>query len=148
MQKNTIYILLADDDEDDRNFFYDAFKEIKLNTQVKLVKDGFELMSLLKNREEIVPHILFLDLNMPRKSGMECLVEIKQLDYLKDMAIAIYSTSSSESDIEETFIKGANIYIKKPNYFDALIKTLNVVTTLNWQYQTNNLNKENFLFSI
>ena len=148
MQKDTIYIILADDDEDDRNFFKDAFSEIKLNTELKMFKDGFELMTYLNNPDIILPHILFLDLNMPRKNGIECLLEIKKLDYLKDMAVAIYSTSSSEIDIEETFVKGANIYIKKPNDFEALKKTLNVVTTLNWQYHTNSLNKENFLLSI
>lgn len=148
MQKDTIYIILADDDEDDRNFFKDAFSEIKLNTELKMFKDGFELMTYLNNPDIVLPHILFLDLNMPRKNGIECLLEIKKLDYLKDMAVAIYSTSSSEIDIEETFVKGANIYIKKPNDFEALKKTLNVVTTLNWQYHTNSLNKENFLLSI
>ena len=148
MQKETIYILLADDDEDDRIFFRDAFKEIKIKTEVKLVKDGFELMNYLKNPDITLPHILFLDLNMPRKNGIECLQEIKQLEHLKDVAVAIYSTSASENDIEQTFVKGANIYIKKPNDFEALKKTLNVVTTLNWQYHTNSLNKENFLLSI
>ncbi len=148
MQKETIKILLADDDEDDRNFFKDAFKEIKINTEVKTVNDGCELMDYLKTPDAHLPHILFLDLNMPRKNGLECLQEIKQLEHLKDVAIAIYSTSASESDIEETFVKGANIYIKKPNDFEALKKALNIVTTLNWQYHTNSLNKENFLFSI
>lgn len=148
MHKDTIHVLLADDDEDDRNFFKDAFAEIKINTSVKLVNDGVELMNYLNEEDVVLPHILFLDLNMPRKNGLECLREIKKVERLKDIAIAIYSTSASESDIEETFVKGANIYIKKPNDFQALKKTLNVVTTLNWQYHTNGLNKENFLLSL
>ncbi|WP_300570743.1 response regulator [Flavobacterium sp.] len=148
MQENTIYILLADDDEDDRNFFKDAFDEIKISTNLNMVNDGEELMDYLKQPDIILPHILFLDLNMPRKNGMECLVEIKQLDHLKNMAIAIYSTSSSEKDIEETFVKGANIYIKKPNDFNELIKTLNIATTFNWQYHTSSLNIDTFLLRI
>ena len=148
MHKDTIHVLLADDDEDDRNFFKDAFGEIKINTDVKLVKDGVELMEYLNQPDIVLPHILFLDLNMPRKNGLECLLEIKKIDRLKNIAIAIYSTSASDSDIEETFVKGANIYIKKPNDFEALKKTLSVVTTLNWQYHTNSLNKETFLLSI
>ena len=148
MHKDTIHVLLADDDEDDRNFFKDAFGEIKINTDVKLVKDGVELMEYLNKPDIVLPHILFLDLNMPRKNGLECLLEIKKIDRLKNIAIAIYSTSASDSDIEETFVKGANIYIKKPNDFEALKKTLSVVTTLNWQYHTNSLNKETFLLSI
>ena len=148
MQTDIIHILLADDDEDDRNFFKDAFEEIKIKTNVKVVNDGYELMNYLGKPDVIVPHILFLDLNMPRKNGMQCLSEIKQLDHLKDMAVAIYSTSASEDDIEETFVKGANIYIKKPNDFDELIKTLNTATTFNWQYHTNNLNRDTFLLRI
>lgn len=148
MQENTIYILLADDDEDDRNFFKDAFDEIKISTNVNVVNDGEELMDYLNQPDIILPHILFLDLNMPRKNGMECLMEIKQLDHLKNMAIAIYSTSSSEKDIEETFVKGANIYIKKPNDFNELIKTLNIATTFNWQYHTSSLNIDTFLLRI
>ncbi len=149
MQNNTIHILLADDDEDDRNFFIDAFEEIKITTNVNVVNDGEELMNYLNQPDIVLPHILFLDLNMPRKNGIECLSEIKQLDHLKDMAVAIYSTSSSENDIEETFVKGANVYIKKPNNFDDLIKILNTVTTFNWQYHTNSLlNKDTFLLRI
>lgn len=148
MHKDTIHVLLADDDEDDRNFFKDAFGEIKINTDVKLVNDGVELMEYLNKPDIVLPHILFLDLNMPRKNGLECLREIKKIDRLKQIAIAIYSTSASDSDIEETFVKGANIYIKKPNDFEALKKTLSIVTTLNWQYHTNSLNKETFLLSI
>lgn len=149
MHNNTIHILLADDDEDDRNFFKDAFQEIKITTSVNLVNNGEELMDYLNQPDVVLPHILFLDLNMPRKNGIECLSEIKQLEHLKDIAIAIYSTSASENDIEETFVKGANVYIKKPNNFEDLIKTLNTITTFNWQYHTNSLlNKDTFLLRI
>ena len=91
---------------------------------------------------------MFLDLNMPRKTGMECLKEIKANDKFKDMAIAIYSTSASEEDIENTFVYGANIYIKKPNDFKKLKKALSEVVTINWQYYTSGLNKDNFLLRL
>ncbi|CCG54247.1 Probable two-component system response regulatory protein [Flavobacterium indicum GPTSA100-9 = DSM 17447] len=145
MQKEYIHIILADDDEDDRLFFTDAFDEIKINTKVQTFNDGVELMEYLQKDEAILPQVLFLDLNMPRKGGIECLHEIKQNNKFKDIAIAIYSTSSSEQDIEETFISGANIYIKKPNDFAALKKVLSDVVTINWQYHTSGLNKDNFL---
>ena len=85
---------------------------------------------------------------MPRKGGMECLKEIRNNTKLKDLSIAIYSTSASEEDIVETFVKGANIYIKKPNDFAELKRILAQVISLNWQYHTSGLNKENFLLSI
>ncbi len=145
MQKEYMHIILADDDEDDRLFFTDAFEELKINTKVQTYKDGVELMNYLNQDDAILPQVLFLDLNMPKKNGIECLHEIKQNDKFKDLAIAIYSTSSSEEDIENTFVSGANIYIKKPNDFNTLKKVLSDVVTINWQYHTSGLNKDNFL---
>ncbi len=148
MTNKAVHVLLADDDEDDRLFFRNAFEEIKIKTIVQTVKDGLELMHLLTQPDVVLPHVLFLDLNMPRKTGLDCLNEIKEMAHLKDIAIAIYSTSASEEDIEETFVRGANVYIKKPSDFDALKRVLSEVITLNWQYQTSGLDRDNFLLSL
>ena len=145
MQEDYILITLADDDEDDRLFFTDAFDELKINTVVNTVNNGRELINFLNHEETVLPNIIFLDLNMPILNGIEALKEIKQNDKFKDIAIAIYSTSSSEEDVENTFVLGANIYIKKPSNFNDLKKILSDVVTLNWQYHTNGLNKDNFL---
>lgn len=145
MEKDYIHIILADDDEDDRLFFTDAFDELKMKTKVQTYNDGVELMNYLMTENAILPHVLFLDLNMPKKNGIECLHEIKANKRFDDIAIAIYSTSSSEEHIEETFVNGANIYIKKPNDFNTLKKVLSDVVTINWQYHTSGLNKDNFL---
>lgn len=145
MTKEYITIFLADDDADDQLFFKDAFDDLKINTKVSTFNDGVDLMNHLNDPSSILPNILFLDLNMPKKNGFECLLEIKKNKKFNDIAIAIYSTSSTEEHIEETFINGANIYIKKPNDFDALKKILAEVVTLNWQYHTSGLNKDNFL---
>ena len=148
MNKEQTKILLADDDEDDRMFFTDAFKEVKIKTKVDVVKDGQELMNFLNHPQNDLPDVLFLDLNMPRKSGMECLAEIKEDDRLKNIAIVIYSTSASETDIEETFVKGANVYLQKPSDFGVLKKLLSEVIIINWQYQTSGLNRDNFILSL
>lgn len=71
--------------------------------------------------------------------------ELRNNKKFNNIAIAIYSTSSSEEDIEDTFVQGANIYIKKPNDFIILKKILLDVVTINWQYHTSGLNKDNFL---
>ena len=148
MNHDALHILLADDDDDDRLFFKDAIEEVKVKTVVTMVNDGVELMDYLLKPEIHLPNLVFLDLNMPRKNGMECLKEIRSNNKLKDLSIAIYSTSAMEKDIEETFVKGANIYIKKPNDFEVLKNILAKVITINWQYHTSGLNKENFLLSI
>ena len=145
MNKDFTYVILADDDEDDRLFFTDAFEEIKISTKVETYKNGAELMNYLNADDAVLPEILFLDLNMPKKNGIECLHEIKANPKFENMAVAIYSTSSSEEHIEETFVSGANVYIKKPSDFNTLKKVLQEVVTMNWQFHTSGLNKENFL---
>ena len=80
MNKEYIHIILADDDEDDRLFFTDAFEELKISTKVQTYNDGSELMEYLNSEDAILPEILFLDLNMPKKNGIECLKEIKAND--------------------------------------------------------------------
>jgi len=148
MQYDSILITLADDDEDDRLFFIDAFEELKINTIVNTVNNGKELLNFLNHPETILPNIIFLDLNMPILNGIECLKEIKLNDKFKDIVIAIYSTSSSDQDVEDTFVLGANIYIKKPSNFENLKKILADIVTINWQYHTSGLNKDNFLLRI
>ena len=148
MENDYLKIILADDDADDRLFFEEAFEELKIKSKVSTFNDGDVLMDFLNKEDSNLPDLLFLDLNMPRKSGMECLIEIKANPKLNNIAIAIYSTSASEEDVENTFVKGANIYIKKPHDFVVLKKLLAEVVTINWQYRTSGLNKENFLLRL
>ncbi|MBZ9650907.1 response regulator [Psychroflexus montanilacus] len=148
MYNDYINIILADDDDDDILFFTDAFENLKIKTKVKVFKDGIELMDYLTTEDALMPDILFLDLNMPKKSGLECLIEIKDNPKMSEIVVAIYSTSASEEDIEKTFVLGANIYIKKPADFIKLKKVLSKVVSINWQYHTNNLNKNSFLLRL
>ena len=148
MQNDYIIITLADDDEDDRLFFTDAFEELKIKTAVNTVNNGKELLDFLNHPETVLPNIIFLDLNMPIMNGIDCLKEIKQNEKFKDIAIAIYSTSSSDKDVENTFVLGANVYIKKPSNFNDLKKVLSEVVIINWQYHTSGLNKDNFLLRL
>lgn len=145
--KATIEILLVDDDADDRSTFADALSELKINTNLKLLEDGRNLLEYLDNSEKL-PDLLFLDLNMPYKSGVDCLKEIREQSRYNDLSIAIYSTSSTDKDIEDTFIFGANIYIKKPSSFAELKKVLGDVVNMNFQFHNSGLNKETFLLNI
>jgi CheY-like chemotaxis protein len=146
--QDPMHILLADDDEDDRTFFSEAITELKMDNKLTLFKDGKDLMDYLVLPDIKLPHILFLDLNMPGKTGIDCLKEIRANTRFKDVSVAIYSTSSSKKDIEDTFIEGANIYIKKPNDFSMLKKVIKEVVNMNWQFHTSGLNIETFFFSI
>jgi CheY-like chemotaxis protein len=143
-----LHIVLADDDADDRLFFTDALSASKIQTVIDTVNDGVELMDYLRQRTAKLPDLIFLDLNMPRKGGMECLAEIRRDPKLNHLAVAIYSTSSAEKDIDETFIKGANIYIRKPSDFQTLKQVIADVLGINWQYRHSGLNRENFLMVV
>ena len=146
--KASIEVLLVDDDSDDRNTFRDALSELKIGTNLTMLEDGRNLLDYLENPSNKKPDILFLDLNMPYKSGVECLIEIRGHSKYNDLSVAIYSTSSTDKDIEDTFINGANVYIKKPNNFANLKRVLGEVVNMNFQFQNSGLNKDTFLLNI
>ena len=145
MESPTYYILLAEDDEDDRLFFKEAISELNIKSELTMVNDGVQLMNYLNRKDVVMPHLIFLDINMPRKNGMKALQEIRSSEKLKNLSVAIYSTSSAQKDVEDALSNGANIYINKPNDFDQLKKIITRAVSINWQYYTSGLNKDNFI---
>ncbi len=123
-------ILLADDDIDDRFFFEKALKEIPIVTSLFIVKDGEELMDYLEVNATHLPDVLFLDLRMPRKSGFECLTEIKENTALIKMPVIMFSTSYArdihyeQCMVDMLFKIGAENYIRKPGDFEVLKKVI------------------------
>jgi CheY-like chemotaxis protein len=130
-------ILLADDDLDDQIFFEKVLSELPISTKLTTFRNGEELMTHLavNTINSGSNYILFLDLNMPYKTGFECLVEIKENEKLKELQVVMFSCSFTKSiDFElnmvNTLIKmGATGFIRKPNSFEQL-KNL-IGTTLN-----------------
>lgn len=145
MKNPIIKVILADDDESDRELFKEALEELKIKTSIQTLNDGVHLMEYLSQPETRSPDILFLDLNMPRKGGIECLKEIREIDKYKNLAIAIYSTSGAQADMESTFMNGANVYIRKPNDFNSLRDALDKVLKSVSLYQMPPFNMTNFL---
>jgi len=123
-------ILLADDDLDDRFFFDKALNEIPVSTSLKTVNNGEELMIYLNQNLQTLPDVLFLDLSMPRKTGFECLSEIKENTDLKHLQVVMFTTSFTrgpdlEKNLKSTLLKmGAQDYVRKPNEFEELKKIL------------------------
>lgn len=119
-------LLLADDDEDDCSFFKEALDELSLPVSLVTVNDGVQLMDYLAaNGSNNLPDLLFLDLNMPRKNGHECLKEIKEIDLLKNLPIIIFSTSLDIEIVDLMYAKGATYYIRKPGEFSKLKAVIN-----------------------
>lgn len=141
-------IFLADDDADDRMLFEDALKQVTIPTQLTLSNDGLELMS---NLERVIqpppPDVIFLDLNMPRKDGFQCLTEIRNTPKLKDIPIVIFSTTSHADAVNRTYQHGANHYICKPHSFELLVKAIETVLTLE-MWQKPQPSKEQFILAI
>jgi CheY-like chemotaxis protein len=141
---NSLNILLADDDADDRELFKEAISEINSKIVFRAVEDGIQLMDELSN--DNLPDIIFLDLNMPGKSGRECLQDIRKNKKLSGIPVIIYSTSSNPKDINETYSIGANLYMQKPNTFKELLALTKRVFSLNWNEQKpHSLKKDYFL---
>ena len=86
-----IHIVLADDDNDDCLLFEEALNELLLPNQLTVVNDGEQLMLYLHENTTQLPGVLFLDLNIPRKNGIECLAEIKEDPELKNLPVVIFS---------------------------------------------------------
>ena len=135
METEKIKILLADDDRDDCFLFREALSEIPQKTHLETVNDGEQLMNYLNSHTEYLPDVLFLDLNMPRKNGFECLSEIKFNDAFKDLPVVMFSTSyprdmTYESDIMKLLYKiGAWDYIRKPENFNQLKEVISDLLT-------------------
>ena len=128
-QPTLLKILLADDDTDDRYFFEEALKGFLQPTELIVVQDGEQLLQLLTNETNELPHVLFLDLNMPRKNGFECLSQIKASKRLKDLPVIIYSTSFHRKIAELLYENGANYYISKPSEMAQLKKAIQQTLT-------------------
>ncbi len=117
MNLEQLNILLADDDTDDCLFFKQALVEMQLATHLTTVHDGEQLMQVLNNEMNELPHVLFLDLNMPRKNGFECLLEIKHSYKLKRLPVIIFSTSFEQEVVNLLYKNGAQYFIRKPSVF-------------------------------
>lgn len=148
MKNTTFRILLADDDEGDRLIFKEALEELEIKHSIHTVNNGMQLMDYLTNKDTLLPDLIFIDLNMPRKNGLESLKEIRANEKFKTISIAVYSTSALEKDIEETFRSGANVYIKKPSNFAILRQLLFKAVAATYLSQGEAVSRANFFLSI
>lgn len=139
--------MLADDDKDDSMLFQDILDELPLSTHLTTVFNGEQLMQLLNGTKEPLPDILFLDLNMPRKNGFDCLSEIRSNEKLKLLSIIIYSTSYEPEIVNLLYKKGAQFYIRKPNSFSQLKKLIYLALTLTAKANIEYPPREKFVLS-
>lgn len=133
--KNSDYnIFYADDDIDDRELFREIINEISGEWDVYLQDSGDALLKLLQNPPP-KPSVIFLDLNMPRKSGFDVLEEIRSSAQMHNIPVVIISTSNDEQAITRSKMLGANLYVPKPSSYSDYKKILRQVLELNWSQQ-------------
>lgn len=112
-------IVLADDDADERQLFLEALAIAHPAITLATVENGERLMIHLREIDAY-PDCIFLDLNMPRKNGKECLLEIRRNPVTEKIPVIIYSTSLNWRDIDETYRFGATHFVRKPDNFGEL----------------------------
>lgn len=148
MKKHPHTLILADDDADDCLFFREALEEIPVPVQLTTVSDGVELMQLLARLQENLPDLLFLDLNMPRKTGLECLAEIKANEAFRDLPVIIFSTSMDMRVVNQVYEKGAHYYLRKPGNFSKLKKSIHKALSLDIVAKPQRPTKEQFIIQV
>ncbi len=129
MKPEKLKILLADDDTDDCIFFQHAVNEMQNTPELTIVNDGEQLMHILNVESTSLPDLLFLDLNMQRKNGFECLLEIKQSSRLSNLPVIIFSTSLEQEVVNSLYNNGAQHFIRKPSEFLQFKKILHQTIT-------------------
>lgn len=147
MSKSGKNIFLADDDADDCLLFEDALREVAQDITLTTISDGIELMDMLDESVPPPPDMIFLDLNMPRKNGFECLKEIRTDLRLQSIPVIIFSTSSQPEFIEQVYVSGANRYIRKPSSFSELMKAIAEMLSIDWNTNERFPKRDNFYIS-
>ena len=124
-------IFYADDDIDDQQIFKEIISEIDRKDVVLTLNNGNEVMNILK-AGTYIPHLIFLDINMPVKNGFDVLKEIKADEDLRSISIIILSTSRNENSILQAKELGAALYIAKPSSYYWYKKILRSVLSMDW----------------
>ncbi len=141
-------ILLADDDKDDCLFFSIASDAVSIPIKLSTVVDGEKLMIFLFENLNHLPDVIFLDLNMPRKNGFECLLEIKLNSKLNQIPIIIFSTSFEQQVVNSLYENGASYFIRKPSEFEQFKKVINFAITLIFQEEISQPSRANFVINL
>jgi CheY-like chemotaxis protein len=106
--------MIVDDDEDDRELFSVAVRDVEPSAACLMAQNGHEALHNLVRGVTPKPDVIFLDLNMPRLNGVQTLTELKKNELLKEIPVVIYTTSKLDDDKEETARLGAAAFITKP----------------------------------
>jgi CheY-like chemotaxis protein len=142
-----LQIVLADDDADDRLFFSEAVEKVSAALKLTTVEDGEQLMEMINKIERSsLPDVIFLDINMPGKTGDVCLKEIRANNKFQNVPIIIFSTSTYRPFIKESYENGASMYVSKSVFFDDEVGNLKKILSTDWKQHMLNHLWDEFIF--
>ena len=129
-------ILMADDDDEDRDLTLEALQDARLRNEMRFVVDGQDLLDYLRREGDYAdprvdaprPGVILLDLNMPKKDGREALAEIKADEALRQIPVIVLTTSKDEEDVFRTYDLGVSSFITKPVTFAGLVEVMTTWT--------------------
>lgn len=132
-EARVIDVLLVEDDEGDVLMTREAFEHYKIQNRLHVVSDGEQALQFLRQEGQYAsaprPGLVLLDVNLPRKSGMEVLAELKQDDDLLTIPVIMLTTSQAEADIVRSYSLHANAFVSKPVDFEHFIEAIRQIDT-------------------
>ena len=128
------FILIAEDDADDRYLMKTALEETGIIEDVQYVENGVEVINYLEslgndNGEINYPKFILLDLNMPKMDGREVLKMMKSNEAYRKIPVIVFSTTKNQLEVTRCYDLGANTYIVKPASYDTLVSTIKEICT-------------------
>ena len=137
-------VLLAEDDKDDVLIFELALEEANISVDLRHAGDGDKLFDML---EEYIPDILFLDIQMPCRDGLTCILQIRKNKDYDNLPVVMCTSHSSEKYIDASFRNGANLYMIKSRSLKEMAENLKRVFSINWKAQLYYPPKNEFVWS-
>jgi CheY-like chemotaxis protein len=122
-------VVFAEDDEDDQLYFSEVFREIDPGIQIVFVRDGLQLSQLLRN---FSPDLLFLDLEMPYKNGLQCLVELRMDPSFIKLPVVVFSSTMRPANIQTAYEMGAHLFLHKSSTYFEYSDCLKQVLKMDW----------------
>lgn len=125
-----IQCLLVEDDIDDQEIFTMCLRKIDKNIECRISNNGVEAITLLNSNDSYIPDFIFMDVNMPKMNGIECLKKVKEMERLKKAKVFMYSTTSEKSVLSQSKELGADEFIVKPAKAQILKEKLATIFTI------------------